>query len=113
MAMYGSLQNRLAERSVQPMPEVGMGVTECLWTDRRAYEIIEVKDEKHITIRRMGTKCKDYYAGDWEVYSDPTQKDIRRLYKTKKGWRERIGKNGLGDTKYVVGYADEYEDPSF
>lgn len=111
---YGSLENRLMERSKQPEPVVGMGVTQCLWSDRHAFEIIEVKDSRHITIRRMAHKCKDYYAGDWEVWSDPTQQDIRQLFKTKKGqWRERIGKNGLGDTRFSVGKADEYEDPSF
>ena len=112
-AWYGSLQNRLMERSSAPKLEIGMGVTQCLWSDCHAYEIIAIKDDKHITIRRMKATCKDYYAGDWEIESDPENKDIRNLYKSKYGWRERIGRNGLGDTKFSVGYAMEYEDPSF
>lgn len=113
MQWYGSVQNRLMEMSSAPELKIGMGVTQCLWSDRHAYEIIEIKDDKHITIRRMGHKCKDYFAGDWEIWSDPSQTDIRKLYKTKNGWRERIGRNGLGDTKFSVGVATEYEDPSF
>ena len=85
---YGSVQNRIMERMATPKLEIGMGVTKCLWSDCRAYEIIAIKDDRHITVRRMGTKCID-------------------------GWRERIGKNGLGDTRFAVGYAREYEDPSF
>ena len=111
---YGSLQNRLMERTATPKLEIGMGVTKCMWSDCHAYEIIAIKDDRHITVRRMGHKCLDYYAGDWEVWSDPTQTDIINLFKTKNnGWRERIGKNGLGDTRFAVGYAKEYEDPSF
>ena len=111
---YGSLQNRIMERTTTPKLEIGMGVTKCLWSDCHAYEIIAIKDDRHITVRRMGHKCKDYFAGDWEIWSDPSQKEILNLFKTKNnGWRERIGKNGLGDTKFAVGYAREYEDPSF
>ena len=89
-----------------------MGATAMYWSDRRAYEIIAVKDEKHITVRRMKAKCLDYYAGDWIVESDPNGFTLN-LYHSKSGWRERIGKNGLGDTKFAIGYATEYEDPSF
>ena len=39
---YGSIQNRIAERNTGPKPEVGMGATECGYTDRHPYEIIEV-----------------------------------------------------------------------
>lgn len=109
---YGSFQNRLAERAKNPKPEVGMGATALYWSDRQAYEIIAVKDEKHITIRRMKAKCIDYFGGDWEVEPDPEGYTLS-LYLSKNGWRERIGRNGLGDIKFAIGYACEYEDPSF
>ena len=113
MEWYGSLQNRLMENTKTPKLEIGMGVTECLWSDRHAWEIIAIKDERHITIRRMGYKCLDYYAGEYELFSDPNGRVIN-LFKTKNnGWRQRVGKNGLGDTKFAVGHADEYRDPSF
>lgn len=113
MSWYGSLQNRIAENSRYPEPEVGMGVTAMYWSDREPYEIIEVKDSRHITVRAMGFKCLDYYAGDWEVFTNPDGRVVN-LFKTKSGqWRERIGKNGLGDIRYCVGHASKYEDPSF
>lgn len=113
MQWYGSLENRLAERARQPKPEVGMGVTEMHWSDTYPYEVIAVKDDRHITVRAMGYKCLDYFAGDWEVFPNPNGIVIN-LFKTKKGqWRKRIGKNGLGDIIYCLGYASRYEDPSF
>ena len=77
---YGSLNNRLAERCAQPKPEIGMGVTEMLWSDTQAFEIVAIKDEKHITVRRMKAKCIDYFAGDWEVESDKREK-IKTLHR--------------------------------
>ena len=113
MTWYGSVQNRIAERTKAPEPEVGMGVTAMYWSDREAYEVIAIKDDRHITVRRMGYKCLDWYGGDWEVFPDPNGHTIN-LYKTnKEQWRERIGKNGLGDIIYVLGVAREYRDPSF
>lgn len=110
---YGSLQNRLMERSVTPELEIGMGVTECLWSDCHAWEIIDIKDDRHITIRRMDYKCIDYYAGDYEIFSDPNGRVIN-LFKTKNnGWRQRYGSHALGDTRFAVGFAREYRDPSF
>ena len=90
-----------------------MGVTAIYWSDREPYEIVAVKDERHITVRAMDSKCIDYYGGEWEVFPNPNGRTFD-LFRTKKGqWRERIGKNGLGDIIYVVGYASKYRDPSF
>jgi hypothetical protein len=40
--MYGSLVNRLMEASARPEPEVGMGATVCMWSDRHGVTITEV-----------------------------------------------------------------------
>lgn len=112
MELYGSLTNRIMESGRQPQPEVGMGVTECLWSDTHAYFICDVKDDRHITVQRAKVKCIDYFAGDWEVEPDPNGMKIN-LFKSKKGWRERIGTRELGSTKFALGFAREYEDPCF
>lgn len=111
MELYGSFINRVIE-STNTTPKVGMGVTECLWSDREPYEITKVIDDRHIVVRHMNSECKDYFAGDWEVFSDPNGYE-KKLFKTQKGvWRERIGRS-LGCTKFSVGRAEKYEDPSF
>lgn len=40
--MYGNLINRIMETSTDPEPEVGMGATICMWSDRQACTISEV-----------------------------------------------------------------------
>lgn len=67
---YGSINNRIAE-GVQYVKEikVGDGLTEYLWSDRLAYEIVEVTDQEHIKVRRYNavridkngmSECQDY-----------------------------------------------------
>lgn len=51
---------------------VGMGVTEYMYSDRLPYEVIEVKDQKHVIVRAMDHK----HVGDgimdnkWELVSN-------------------------------------------
>lgn len=113
----GSLVNLLMGNGRDPEPQVGMGVTELCWTDRHPYEIIEVKDDRHITVRKLDYKRIDTNGmsdcQDYEYYSNPDNYTLR-LFKTKDGtWRERIGKNGLGCNHFAIGYAEEYYDFSF
>lgn len=71
---YGSLQNRLEEnhRFCETI-EVGTGMTEYLYSDREAYEVIAVRDQKHVTVRKLDHK----HVGDgsmdnrWELISNP------------------------------------------
>ena len=92
---FGSLQNRIAERSVQPEPVVGMGVTECCYTDRHPYEIIEVKDSKHIVVRALGyeridtngmSECQEY-----RYFSKPDGAIVHLTLRNGR-WRDRIVK---------------------
>lgn len=71
---YGNLQNRLEENQ-QFCKEitVGTGMTEYSYSDREAYEVIEVRDQKHVTVRRLdhkhiGDGCMD---NQWELISNP------------------------------------------
>ena len=113
--MYGNVINRVMEQSKTPEIVVGMGATECLWSDRHAYEVIAVQDEKHITVRRLNASLKPgttWLDQEYEYSSNPDNPPVH-LYKTPKGWRERFGRNSLGDNIFVIGRADEYYDPSF
>lgn len=60
MKWYGSMQNRLEEnRMFVDEIKVGTGVTEYSYSDRHPYEVIAVKDQKHVTIRRLDYKRID------------------------------------------------------
>lgn len=71
---YGSLQNRLEEgKQFCEEITVGTGVTEFYWSDREAYEVIEVRDQKHVTVRELDHE----HVGDgqmdnnWKLISNP------------------------------------------
>lgn len=70
MKWYGNLDNRLMENAKQPEIKVGMGATEIFYSDRHAYEVIAVKDQKHVTIRRYDTVTKGAYSNQWELTSN-------------------------------------------
>ena len=70
----GNLTNRLEEgRQFCPVIEVGTGMTEYHYSDRTAYEVTAVRDQKHVTVRRLdhkhvGDGCMD---NNWELVSNP------------------------------------------
>lgn len=85
---YGSLENRLAEnRMYCDEIRIGTGMTEYHWSDRDPYEVIDVKDQKHVTVRRLDYKAKNPGAMDnnWELFSDPSA-PARDLVKIKDAW---------------------------
>ena len=78
-AWYGSLQNRIEEnRQLVDEIKVGTGMTEYSWSDRHAYEVISVKDQKHVTVRELSHR----HIGDvemdnnWELFSDENNKTM-------------------------------------
>lgn len=113
----GSVQNRIAEASPRG-PVVGEGATELMYSDRHAYFVTYVsKDGKECRIQRAKTKCKDYYAGQYDVQPDPEGHEITLRYRYGK-WRRKYTCQWTNKTEWAVmrlgfGYASEYEDPSF
>lgn len=84
---YGSLNNRVDEnRQFCDEIKVGTGMTEYFWSDRHAYEVIAVKDQKHVTVREYDHKRpddgKDYsYSNEWVLVSNeknPTKDLVKR-----------------------------------
>lgn len=110
--MQGSLTNRLMER-MHRVPEVGMGATACLYSDRHAYTIIEVhpngnmiKVQRCEVRKRAGTT---YLDQEYDITPNP-KGYITTLRRRKDGrWREK----GAYGTPYTIGRAEEYQDPEF
>ena len=85
---YGSVTNRLEEdRMFCDVIEVGTGMTEYSWSDRHAYEVVAVKDQKHVTVREYDHvhKGDGYMDNNWELVSNP-DKPERDLVKVGKYW---------------------------
>lgn len=83
MNLYGSLNNRLAEnRMFCDEITVGTGMTEYGYTDRHAYEVVAVKDQKHVTVREYDHKLVgEAFSNDWELISNennPTRDMVKR-----------------------------------
>ena len=125
MNSYGSLNNRLEEQKQAEKIEVGMGVTELLWSDRHAWYIDEIvrcnsKGEPiELKLVRAKHKCIDYYAGKWEVfpYEEADKTGFIHIYRTRKDKEGRYYWTMDGIKKdrniFAIGVAREYEDPSF
>lgn len=85
---YGSLNNRLDEnKQFCEEIKVGTGVTEYFWSDRHAYEVVAVKDQKHVSIRKYDVKKKSDtpFDNDWELISND-KNPVMNLVKRGKYW---------------------------
>ena len=66
---YGSIDNRMTEGRTYGKIEVGTGVTEMGYSDRHAYEVVEVIDEKHLLVRRCkATRTDNNGMSDSQSY---------------------------------------------
>ena len=70
---FGNLSNRLEEnKQFCEEIKVGTGVTEYFYSDRHAFEVVAVKDQKHISIREYDHKNKGgAFSNEWELVSNP------------------------------------------
>lgn len=135
--MQGSLMNRLMERSVPAVPEVGMGATELCYTDRHAGTIVAVaKSGKSLSwqrdkaIRQLRGKDAsvaikeaeaDGTAGTLHVMSDgqeyryeaQPEATVHTYTLRKNGAWVEEGSSMKNGTRLGIGYRQEYYDYSF
>lgn len=103
---YGSLNNRIEEnRQYCPQIEVGTGMTEYFWSDRHAYEVVEVEDQKHVYVRKYEAKhVGDSYENKWELISDESKP---KQYITKRGkywyWTVKVDSSILDEIDKAEG----------
>lgn len=92
MKWYGSINNRIEENQKDiPTIEVGMGVTEYLWSDRNAYEVTKVINQKDVFIRRYDVKNIGSGYGDntWKLISNPNATEREVVYRYN-NWYEKL-----------------------
>jgi hypothetical protein len=140
----GSMVNHLQARATlgEPTPEVGMGVTILLWTDRHAGTIQRIFEERGQTVLEVTTDKATLVSGskfsEEQGYTFEPRPDGPKAYFKKRldgQWREfeykvidskydeatdtrhetRSSRLSLKDGGHGlrVGERDEYEDPSF
>ena len=72
MKFYGSLDNRFEEnRMYCDEIKVGTGMTEYLYSDRHAYEVVKVNDQTNVFIREYDhIKNGEAFSNDWKLVSN-------------------------------------------
>ena len=107
---YGSLQNRLEENQMYVEEiKVGTYATMYEYSDRHAYEVVEVKDQKHIKIRKLDAKRIDNNGmsdSQHYQYTSNENNPIEELELTKYGWKKvfRYNIDLYNKVKNRIGY---------
>lgn len=118
MKLFGSLTNRIMESSKSPTPEVGMGATEILWSDRHAYTVVRVVSPKLIELVRdeyeitNGDEVRAGKASPAYSYRPGNPAHVVRASLRKNGAWVRVG-DSLDGVNYLLGHREEYRDPHF
>lgn len=88
---YGSLQNRLEEnKQFCDEIKVGTGMTEYSYSDRHAYEVIAVENQKHVTVRLLDHKMAgEPMTNEWELISNEDN-PVYELVKRGKYWYSKV-----------------------
>lgn len=104
--LYGSLFNRLEENKMycEEIKE-GTGVTEYLYSDRHAYEVVKVENQKHVFVREYDHK----HIGDgnmdnnWELISNINNpiKELKFRY-NKWNWVTKVSPNTDMAKMYII-----------
>ena len=84
---YGSVINRIEENKMYCEEiKVGTPMTEYFWSDRHAFEVVEVIDQKHVSVREFDVKHVGLpMSNDWEYISNP-ENPVRKMEKRGKYW---------------------------
>lgn len=115
--MFGNVVNRIMENDkVSEEIKIGTKVTEYLYSDRNVWEVIEVKSQKNVILRKMSAKAKAIYSNEWELYSDKNNRVIEVVFRYNNWYEKYVDYSGnvcYDKIKLVFGRADYYYDYSF
>lgn len=98
-------------------PEVGMGATIILWSDRQAATIVGVPTEKTIQIQRdRATRTDSNGMSEDQSYTfEPNTEAMVQTFTFRKTgrWVAKGQPDKFGSVVVYVGHRDEYKDPTF
>jgi hypothetical protein len=108
---YGSMVNAIGNQTRSLKPEVGMGVTELMYSDRHPYTVVEILSSKRIVVQEDVARRTDSNGFSetqkYEYTPNPTSPRII-LFLNKFGRWKRLG-DAKGST-FLVGKREEYYD---
>ena len=113
----GSLINSIYGQSDQPIPEVGMGATILMWTDRRAATVIGVLTSgRQIAVQEdLATRVDDNGMSDAQTYEyQPNPEAAISNYTLRRnGAWIRKGESMKSGQRLTLGVRDHHHDFSF
>lgn len=116
MRVFGNIMNRIAETIPPVKPEVGMGATVLMFSDRHAATIVSVETPKCIIIQHdIATRTdKNGLSEDQSYTFAPNRNANPETYTLRKnGTWVKEGESMSQGTILRIGTRDEYRDPSF
>ncbi|MFI5260778.1 MAG: hypothetical protein ACHQU0_03220 [Candidatus Paceibacteria bacterium] len=110
--LFGSLFNRLDENRKPPTPEIGMGATILMYSDRVAVTVVEILSPKRILIQEdyANRTDKNGMSESQEYEYRPNPNAAEREFSLRKDGRWKEAK---GATVLMLGERDHYYDYSF
>jgi hypothetical protein len=111
----GSLTNHLLSNSQSQSPQIGMGVTECLYSDRQAYTIINILSKTRIMIQKdIATRSDKKGMSELQEYTYArNEHGSTKTLSLRKDGRWRAQGEGNSSAVYVLGLRDQFHDYSF
>lgn len=116
MRVFGNLMNRIAEGAKMPEPQVGMGCTINMHSDRHAATIVKVISKTRVQVQEDKAKLvsgsRQSESQEYEYTPNP-KAEVRTFSKRKNGlWIESKDGRSMG-TSLTIGEREEYYDPGF
>ena len=112
---YGNLINRIMEEGGSPQPEVGMGATETMWSDRHAGTIVRIISPTRIGWKRdkaTGTGDGMSTTRTYTYERDPDAPEEVFSLRRSGRWVRQSESIGCG-AGLIIGRRDERYDPGF
>jgi hypothetical protein len=107
-----SLINMVMAGNNNPVPEVGMGATKIMWTDRHPFTVVEVVNERRLVLqadkyfRTDGGGMSD--SQEYAYQSDPDGVKVEVTKRKDGSWRVRGG-----DQLFSIGERSAHFDYNF
>lgn len=97
------------------MPEIGMGATEILWSDRRAKTIVEVVNPNKVRVMENKTECLDWYGNSYKILDELESGFGQGTFTRRKSgrWVEEGQPDKFGSVYLRIGHRAHSIDPSF
>lgn len=113
MAQYGSLVNSILSGNKSTVtPEVGMGVTLCMWSDRHPYTVVKVLSNRRIVVQEDNYKRIDdngmSECQKYEYTPNPEASEVIVTLRKNGQWKEMGGRS-----VFSLGFREKYHDFSF